>query len=300
MNQEALREEIREVRRKSNGTVGVNIMRALSDYQTLVKAAVEEKVDVIISGAGLPLDLPSYLEPNSKTKLIPIVSSARAANIIIKKWTKNYNHLPDAIIVEGPKSGGHQGYSFEELRDSDFVSYGLEKRLSEVIQLIKSNDTTKNIPVIAAGGIFYGGDIKKFNSLGAAGAQMATRFVTTDECDADIKFKQTYLDCKSEKDIVLIHSPVGMPGRAIYNNFLIEVEQGKKFPIKCEYNCLHTCSPKESPYCIANALKQARIGNLEKGFAFAGVNAWRCDEIIPVEKLVLNLDKEYNDNIKIN
>ena len=158
INQEALREEIREARRKSNGVIGVNIMHALSDYKTLVKAAVEEKVDLIISGAGVPRDLPDYLN-GKNIKLIPIVSSAKLAGMICQSWSRR-GHLPDGIIVEGPKSGGHQGYSFENLANPEFVSSGLEKITSEVINLIKSNKETERIPIIAAGGIYDGGDIK--------------------------------------------------------------------------------------------------------------------------------------------
>jgi NAD(P)H-dependent flavin oxidoreductase YrpB (nitropropane dioxygenase family) len=298
INSQALRDEITQARRKTNGPIGVNIMHVLQNYSSLIKTAIDEKVEVIISGAGIPRDLPGYLSSNSKTKLIPIVSSRRVAEMIVTSWIRKYHYLPDAIIVEGPKSGGHQGYSFEELNNPEFVSNGLERRLSDVLDFLKSDEITAKIPVIVAGGVFYGGDIRKFNCLGATGVQMATRFVTTDECDADILFKQEYLNCTNEKDIVVIKSPVGLPGRAISNEFLEEVKAGKRFPISCDYGCLKTCNPCESPYCIANALGSAARGKLMDGFAFAGTNAWRCKDIVPVKQVVSKLDKEYNDNTR--
>lgn len=292
-NAQGLREEIRIARSKTKagGVIGVNIMHALSDYSSLVEAAVAENADIIISGAGIPRDLPSYLRSDSKTKLIPIVSSAKLAGMMCKAWSK-YDHLPDAIIVEGPKAGGHLGYSHEQLADPGFVSGGLEQIIPEVVQAVKPYETKNKIPVIAAGGIFYGGDIKKFIELGAAGVQMATRFVTTFECDADIKFKEAYLACK-ESDLRIIHSPVHMPGRAISNKFLEEVELGKKVPISCPYHCLKTCIPHESPYCIAKALVDAQKGIFNEGFVFCGYNAHLCREIVSVKQVFKDLDQEY-------
>jgi len=292
----ALRDEIKLARSKINGNgfLGVNIMHALSNYSNLVQTALEEKIDFIISGAGIPRDLPSYSSKigNTHTGLIPIVSSAKLAYIMCKAWAR-YNHLPDAIVVEGPMAGGHLGYSNEQLADSEFVSGGLEKIIPEVILAVRSFETSsKKIPVIAAGGIFYGGDIKKFLNIGVSGVQMATRFVTTHECDADIRFKQAYLDCKKE-DLVIINSPVGMPGRAIKNKFLEEVEAGKKVPITCPFHCIKTCIPENSPYCIARALVEARAGRFEKGYVFAGSTAWRCNEIISVSQVFENLNREY-------
>lgn len=286
-NKLALKDEIWAAKRRTNGVIGVNIMHALSDYSSLVEGAIEAKADLIISGAGIPRDLPSYLN-GSKTKLVPIVSSARLAEMICKSWARQ-GHLPDAIIVEGPKAGGHLGYSYEQLADSEFVENGLEKIVKEVIEVAKP------IPVIAAGGIWSGQDIGKAIEGGAAGVQMATRFVTTYECDADIKFKQAYVDCKKE-DLKIIKSPVGMPGRAIANEFLERMEKGETVPIACPYHCLKTCIPQNSPYCIANALTSALRGNFEVGYVFAGANAWRCKEdgMISVHELVRKLNEEYN------
>lgn len=293
LNSDALRETIRAARRKTNGVIGVNIMHVLSDYEEHVKIAIEEGVDLIISGAGIPKNLPHFLN-GKKTKLLPIVSSARLATMLCKYWSNQYNHLPDGIIVEGPKAGGHLGYSSEQLDNSNFVEHGLEKIVSEAIRAVNSFETTKKIPVIAAGGIFYGRDIKRFHELGAAGVQMATRFVTTHECDADIKFKEAYINSTKE-DTIIIKSPVGMPGRAINNKFLERVRQGEAIPTKCKYHCINSCIPPESPYCIANALIESQRGNLENGFAFCGSNAYLTKEfgIVSVKQVFESLDREY-------
>jgi nitronate monooxygenase len=291
----ALREEIEAARSKMNnrGFLGVNIMHALSNYSDLVKTSVECGADFIISGAGVPRDLPIYLKGSSQTSLIPIVSSARLAEMLCKSWLRQ-NHLPDAIIVEGPMAGGHLGYDFEQLKNTGFVNHGLETIISQVIEAVVPYEKLagRKIPVIAAGGIFYGGDIKKYLDLGASGVQIATRFVTTNECDADIKFKQAYLDCKPE-DLVIIKSPVGMPGRAIQNKFLEQVAAGKRVPINCPYHCLKTCVPENSPYCIARALTEARQGRFKGGYVFAGSNAWRCKEIVSVHQVFEDINREF-------
>ncbi len=292
-NIRALRKEIRKARELSKGILGVNIMVALTNFADLVKTAIEEGIDIIFSGAGLPLNLPQFLNSTIKTNLVPIVSSARATGIILKKWSEKYNRLPDAIVVEGPLAGGHLGFKEEMIGDPE---YSLEKLVPEVIQIVKPYEEKykKPIPVIAAGGIYTGADIYRFFQLGASGVQMATRFVTTYECDASEKFKQTYIDSRKE-DIVIIKSPVGMPGRAIKNTFLDEVSQGKRKPFKCPYHCLKTCDFKNTPYCISLALVNAKKGNLSHGFAFAGENAYRAKGIISVKELIETLIEEYKD-----
>lgn len=289
----ALIGEIKQARSKitGNGFLGVNIMHALSNYSELVQAAVEAEIDFIISGAGIPRDMPKYLTTDCKTKIIPIVSSGRLADMMCKSW-KMQGYLPDAIVVEGPKAGGHLGYSHEQLADNDFVEHGLERIIPEVIRAVMPYETERKIPVIAAGGIFYGGDIRKFLDLGASGVQMATRFVTTHECDADIRFKEAYLNCKKD-ELIIINSPVGMPGRAIRNRFLEEVAAGKRVPINCPYHCLKTCIPDESPYCIARALVEAKAGRFENGYVFCGSNAWRCNEIVSVKQMFEDINREY-------
>ena len=292
-NRRALRKEIRKARELTKGILGVNIMVALTNFADLVRTAIEEGIDVIFSGAGLPLNLPEFLSENARTKLVPIVSSARAAAIIAKKWSDKFNRLPDAVVVEGPKAGGHLGFKEEMIADP---AYALEKLVPEIVEILKPFEEKyrQSIPVIAAGGIYTGADIYRFFQLGASGVQMATRFVTTHECDASLKFKQTYIDAKKE-DMTIIKSPVGMPGRAIRNVFLDEVTQGKKKPFKCPYHCLKTCDYKNSPYCITLALINAKKGNLSHGFAFAGENAYRANTIISVKELIDSLIKEYAD-----
>lgn len=285
-NGESLRKEIRKARAMSKGIIGVNIMVALTDYENLVKISVEENVDMIICGAGLPLELPKFLN-GQDIKLIPVVSSAKALALIIKRWKGRYDKLPDAVIVEGYKAGGHLGYSAESLANATAME--LEDIVREVVEL--ANSFEQKIPVIAAGGIFDGDDIAKFLKLGASGVQMATRFVCTDECDAHINFKQAYLNAK-EEDITIIKSPVGLPGRVINSPFVEKIKQGLTVPFKCSYKCLRTCDTEKAPYCIAKVLSNASNGRLDQSFVFAGSNAYKCKEIIPVKELVENLKKE--------
>lgn len=288
-----LKEEIRLAREKSNGVIGVNVMVAMSNFVDMVKTAIAEKVDIIFSGAGLPLEMPSFLKKDSSTKLVPIVSSARATKIICEKWLKQYNYLPDAIVVEGPKAGGHLGFKPEQIDDEH---YSLEHLIPEVIQEVKhfEEENNKKIPVIAAGGIYTGADIYNIMQLGAAAVQMATIFVTTNECDASDDFKQAYINAEKE-DIGIIKSPVGMPGRAILNEFLEKVKQGKKQPIRCPFKCIKTCDVSSSPYCIINALISALKGNFKNGYAFAGSNAFRATTIISVKETFARLLKEFKE-----
>ena len=289
VNAKALAQEIWKAREMTAGIIGVNIMHALFNFSELITTCIREKADIIFVGAGLALDLPKYLLSGSKTKLSVIVSSARAARLICQKWLNRFNYLPDVIVVEGPKAGGHLGFSLEELNNPLFE---LEKIIVEVVNEMKAFATKKIIPIIAAGGIYTGSDIKKFFDLGAAGVQMATRFVTTHECDADILFKQAYLDARKE-DLIIIKSPVGMPGRAIRNKFLDEVSAGRKKPLDCVCKCIKTCDRVSSPYCIVKALINAKNGNFDEGFAFAGSNAYLADKIISVKELMATLRAEY-------
>lgn len=287
-----LKQEIQKAKDKTKGIVGVNIMVALNNFSDMVKTAVKEKADVIFAGAGMPLDLPKYLDEDSQTKLVPIVSSARATKILCEKWTSNYNYVPDAIVVEGPMAGGHLGYKIEDLESKE---YQLEINLPKIIQEASRFEQKfgKKIPVIAAGGIYTGEDIYKIMQLGASGVQMGTRFVTTYECDASDEFKQSYINA-SKEDIVIIKSPVGMPGRAINNSFLQSVLRGETHPKNCPFHCIKTCNIETSPYCIMRALLNAYKGNVDKGFCFAGVNAYRATEIISVHDMFLKLISEYD------
>jgi nitronate monooxygenase len=289
-NIRALKNEIRKAREKTRGLLGVNIMVALTHYAELVKTAVEEAIDFIFCGAGLPLDLPRFLTPGSRTKLVPIVSSGRAAEVLCKKWAK-LSHLPDAFVVEGPMAGGHLGFKREQIFAPE---YSLEKLVSEVLDAVKpfEKEFDTAIPVIAAGGVYSGADIHRFLKMGAAGVQMATRFVATHECDADIAFKEAYLKAAKD-DIVIIDSPVGLPGRAINNEFLEAVKRGEKIPFSCPYHCIRTCDHRKSPYCIALALMQAKKGNLKRGFVFSGQNSFLVDRIVAVKELIQSLKDEY-------
>ncbi len=296
-NIDALRDEIRTAKKISNGIIGVNMLYALTDFEGLVKTAVEENIDLITTGAGISRDFPRLVN-NSKIKIIPIVSSLRLAKYISKSW-KKYGRTPDAFIVEGPKAGGHLGFNYSDLING--TTKNLESIIKEVIDFA-NNSFDNPIPVFGAGGIYTGKDIAKYEKFGAAGVQMATRFVTTLECDASDKFKQTYL-VANKKDIVFIESPVGMPGRVINNQFVENLKANGRQDFSCGYHCLKTCKPKESLYCIAEALIEAQRGNLSKGFAFAGENAYMATrencldsdgDFITVETLIKRLSEEYN------
>ncbi len=291
----ALRAEIRKARSKTKGIIGLNVMVALTDYDELVKTALEEKVDILFLGAGLPLKMPKGLTIDniidSGVKIFPIVSSARAANLIFSYWQKHYNHVPDGVVVEGPKAGGHLGFKSEQIDNPD---YALENILPEVITTLNrySRESGKEIPVIAAGGIYSGMDVEKFLAMGASGIQMGTRFIATKECDASKKFKKQFIKARKE-NITIIKSPVGLPGRAINNSFLEDVAAGKQKPLKCGWQCLKTCDVKSAPYCIARALTNAQKGLLKEGFAFSGSNGYLIKKITTVKKLFKKLKKEF-------
>jgi NAD(P)H-dependent flavin oxidoreductase YrpB (nitropropane dioxygenase family) len=291
-NNRALRQEIRKARALApDGILGVNIMVALSNYADLARTAIDEKIDIIFSGAGLPLNLPELLQGRRTTKIVPIVSSGRAASLIIKRWLTKFDYAPDAIVVEGPLAGGHLGFRPEHIDDP---KYALELLIPEVLAAVRPFEESigRSIPVIAAGGIYTGQDIDKFLEMGAAGVQMATRFVGTEECDCSPLFKQAYVDSRKE-DIVIIKSPVGLPGRAIRNRFIDATNAGEKMPYSCPYHCIITCETETSPYCIALALANAYKGKFVGGFAFAGANAYRVKEITTVKKLIETLIEEY-------
>ena len=282
--------EIRQARKQTKEVIGVNIMVALNNYEEMVRTAAKEDVDFIISGAGLPLSLPEYTK-GSSVKLIPVVSSARSTEVILKTWKRRYNRLPDAIVVEGPLAGGHLGFKAEDLMNNTADS--LEKIVSEVLVMIEKyrNGEGADIPVIAAGGIFDGKDIAKFLKLGAKGVQIGTRFVTTKECPVPDSFKELYVAAKKE-DVVIIKSPVGMPGRAIKTDFIDRVMDNEKIPFKCDYQCLRSCDVKNTPYCIAKAMCNATIGDLDNAVVFAGQNVVRIKEIVTVKELMDEIVKE--------
>jgi len=292
-NIEGIKQEIRKARELSSGVLGVNIMSVLTDFSDMVKTSIDEGIDIIFSGAGLPLDLPSYLHKGAKTKLVPIVSSGRAASIIAQKWQQNYNYLPDAFVVEGPLAGGHLGFKANALEE---VNNTLENLVAEVVKVASEikERFNKEVPVIAAGGIFNGKDISEIMKKGASAVQLGTRFVATEECDASDEFKQAVVDAK-EKDIQIIKSPVGMPGRSIFNGFLQEASDGQRRPAVCKHNCIRSCNPKTTLYCISEALLAAFKGNLKDGFAFVGSNASRISRMSTVKEVFDELQEEYKE-----
>jgi nitronate monooxygenase len=287
ISREALESEIRKARAMTEGILAVNFMGVLSNIEDLIRTAVREGIKMIVFGAGLPMRLPEIVADPS-VNLVPIVSSARVAELILRGWDRRFQRTADALILEGPLAGGHLGFSFEQLEHLE--DYSLEQLLPQVLEAVKPFEDRhgKKIPVIAAGGIFTGGDIARMLSLGASGVQMATRFVCTPECAASPEFKQHYLDAK-EEDIVLIKSPVGMPGRAIRNKFLKDLEEVGKLKINCPYQCLTACKVAEARYCIALALLNAYMGDVDHGLIFCGQNAHRIDKIVTVKELIAEL-----------
>jgi nitronate monooxygenase len=285
----SLRDMLQRTRSLTPNPFGVNIMCALTNYDDLVKAADEEEVAAIISGAGLPLRLPSLVKHKS-IKLIPIVSSGRAADLICRTWLRKYGRLPDAIVVEGHLAGGHLGFSMDDVVTSQVP---LESIVQDVLKVAARHTKEDGalIPVIAAGGVFDGKDMARFLNLGASGVQMGTRFVCTDECDASPQYKEAYLKCRKE-DILVIQSPVKLPLRVIRNSFVDRLQNGDKVPFSCPYHCLSTCEPDTSPYCIAQALVNAYRGDMRAGFTTCGANAYRVDRIVSVRELIRELVDE--------
>lgn len=288
---EGLKKVITGARQKTSGIIGVNIMAALSNYSDMVRTAVEEKIDLIISGAGLALDLPSYLMAGTKTRIIPIVSGLRAATLIFKRWFSRYGYIPDAFIVEGPKAGGHLGYKKENIYSEEHQLENTVPQVRELCEKIK-REFGKEVPLIAAGGVFDHNDVQAMLKLGADGVQAGTVFIATHECDADDRFKNAVVNADKE-DIIIIDSPVGMPGRAVRNKFLEDVGKGIKKPVNCAYRCIKTCNMKDAPYCIARALSNAARGDMENGFAFIGQEGFRVNKISTVKEVIERLFPGY-------
>ena len=287
-NKNALIKHIKKAKEKSRGgLVGVNVMTALKDYAEHVKISVEAGADVVICGAGLPTNLPE-LVAGSDTKFAPIVSSAKAASLLLRRWEKTYNTTADFIVIEGPMAGGHLGFSLDDLDKYKGNNNKYDLEIQKIIETVKPFEEKfgRHIPVIVAGGIFDKADIEHALSLGADGVQIASRFVATEECDASDAYKQTYINA-TEDDIEIIKSPVGMPGRAIKNKFLEKIGTDRP-PIRC-LGCLAKCNPSEIPYCITDALIKAVKGDIENGLLFAGENVSRINSITTVPELIAEL-----------
>lgn len=284
-NLRAIEKEVKKAKEISKGgIIGANIMVATKFYDKYVKAAVKAGVDIIISGAGLPMNLPE-LTKGSNVKIAPIVSSKKAANIIFRRWEKSNNRIPDAVVVEGPQAGGHLGFKSEEIEAITEKEY--KEEIKSILEYVKSYEEKyeKQIPVIVAGGIDTKEKADEMFELGAAGIQIATPFVTTKECDAHDNFKQAYINCK-EEDIEIIKSPVGMPARAINNTFLKNVKAKCRIaPTKC-HQCVSTCKPNEIPYCITDALVNSVKGNTEEGLIFCGAKTYKTDKIETVKEVI--------------
>ncbi len=266
--------------------VAVNVLYAINEYGRVARDACELGADIIITGAGLPTNMPEFTEGYPDVALVPIVSSAKALKIICKRWKQRYDRLPDAIVVEGPKSGGHQGFTYEQCFQTEYQLENLIKPIKEEIE------KWGNFPLIAAGGIWDHDDIVKMIELGADGVQMGTRFIGTHECDASDNFKQVILDSK-EEDIKLLKSPVGYPARGVRTNLIKMVDKREGPKIKCISNCVSPChrgqEAKEVGYCIADRLSDAYLGKKETGLFFTGSNGYKLDEIISVKELMEKL-----------
>ena len=283
-NLRAIDSEMKKARAISpDGIIGYNVMTALKEHAAHVKAAVKAGADIIISGAGLPTELPALTE-GSRTKIAPIVSTDKSANVILKYWDRKYKRIADLVVIEGPEAGGHLGFKKEEISEYTPETYGEEIR--RIIQTVRKYGEKYGveIPVVVAGGIYDSSDVKRVLDLGADGVQVATRFVTTEECDADIKYKEAYINA-SQEDIRIVKSPVGMPGRAIRNAFLERAEKGKIPHGPC-HGCIKTCNPADTPYCITEALVNAVKGDVDNGLIFCGSNAWRARKMEHVKDIM--------------
>ncbi len=283
-NLKAIGEEIKKAKEiAKGGIIGVNIMVATKDYEEYVKAAVKAGVDLIISGAGLPTTLPKLIE-GSRTKIAPIVSSLKSADVICKIWDRKYKKSPDMVVIEGAKAGGHLGFTVEEIEQFDESEY--DKEIEKIISLVNQygEKYNKQIPVVVAGGVFDQKDLMHYLELGASGVQIASRFVATYECDADEKYKQAYINAKKE-DVVIVKSPVGLPGRAINNPFLERLKEGPIKVSSCR-KCLSHCNPATIPYCITQALINAAKGDIDHGLLFCGENVYRINKMVHVKDIL--------------
>ncbi len=284
-NLRAIESEMKKARAISpDGIIGFNVMTALKENAAHIRAAVKAGADIVISGAGLPTDLPALTE-GSSTRIAPIVSTDKSANVILKYWDRKYKRTADLVVIEGPQAGGHLGFKKEEIETYTPQSYGEEIRKIIVTVRKYAEKYGVKIPVVVAGGIYDSSDVKRVMDLGADGVQVATRFVTTEECDADIRYKEAYINA-SEEDIRIVKSPVGMPGRAIMNSFMERVMGGEKIPHSPCHGCLAKCSPADIPYCITDGLIDAVKGNIEKGLLFCGAKAYKAEKIETVSEVI--------------
>lgn len=287
-NLRAMEQELKKAREIApDGIIGFNIMVAMKHYEEYVACAARIGADLIISGAGLPTTLPE-LTKESSVKIAPIVSTKKSAQVILKYWDKKYQRVPDLVVIEGPRAGGHLGFHKEELSAYGELSYDQEiKDILSVIGEYEAKYQTE-IPTALAGGIDSANEVKHAFSLGVDGVQVASRFVTTKECDASQKYKDVYLNAK-EEDVVIVRSPVGMPGRAIRNRFIEIVEGNERIPVQLCHQCLRSCNPSTIPYCITDALIAAAKGDVDRGLIFCGANAYRQNKLETVKEVIESL-----------
>ena len=285
-NLRAITKEIEKAKAyaKGKGMVAINAMVATRQYADAVKQAVKAGVDAVVSGAGLPLNLPEYVG-DADVAISPIVSSARATRIILEYWKKHYNRGADFIVIEGPEAGGHLGYEEEKLLEGRCKK--VDDILAEVLEAKKPYEEYygHSIPVFVAGGVFDHADLEKYVGLGASGIQIATRFIATHECDATDAFKDIIIKAGAE-DAKIIHSPVGMPGRALNTPLIKRLEEVGRIPIKHCVGCIKSCKMMDGIYCITDALISAVNGNLEDGLFFCGSNVGRIDRMMHVCELI--------------
>lgn len=293
VNKRELAKEIQKAKEiaKGKGMVAINAMVAITDYAQMVEVAIKNKIDAIISGAGLPMNLPGFVK-GTKVKIAPIVSSGKAARLICKTWDRRYHVAPDFVVIEGSEAGGHLGFHKEDVLNKTTAKLAdIFKEVKETLQPFVEK-YQKEIPIFVAGGIYDADDIKQFMDLGADGVQMATRFICSEECDADIKYKEAFINAKKE-DIEIVKSPVGMPGRAIMTKLTERLKNDERIPVKRCYNCLVPCDVKTTPYCISSALINAAKGNLDEGLVFSGSNGYRNDKIVTVKELMDELKEGF-------
>ena len=293
VNKRELAKEIQKAKEiaKGKGMVAINAMVAITDYAQMVEVAIKNKIDAIISGAGLPMNLPGFVK-GTKVKIAPIVSSGKAARLICKTWDRRYHVAPDFVVIEGSEAGGHLGFHKEDVLNKTTAKLAdIFKEVKETLQPFVEK-YQKEIPIFVAGGVYDADDIKQFMDLGADGVQMATRFICTEECDADIKYKEAFINAKKE-DIEIVKSPVGMPGRAIMTKLTERLKNDERIPVKRCYNCLVPCDVKTTPYCISSALINAAKGNLDEGLVFSGSNGYRNDKIVTEKELMDELKEGF-------
>ena len=295
-NQRALIKHIHKAKdiAKGKGMVAVNLMVAGKHYDEYVQSAIDGGCDAIISGAGLPLDLPKYAK--GKTLLAPIVSSGKAIKLIARVWEKRYQYTPDFVVIEGSEAGGHLGFKKDDLLNH--TTQTLEDILKDVQNELKPfiEKFKKDIPIFVAGGIDHGQKIAQFMKLGASGVQIATPFIATYECDAHQNFKDMIIQCQKE-DIEIVKSPTGFPGRAIVNSFVKKTREKGNITMKNCLSCMVPCTPENTPSCISEALIQSVKGNVEQGLVFVGTQAAKIKEMTSVEQLINRYVKEMGEEI---